>query len=504
MNKLVNQLNHYMDAGFPLLYIETFEEVKADRLIALAAKNQNYDVIEYDANGLHFKAMGESKPNNNLSEILKHFMQPNEMTINYFNLDRKVLVLKDMMKNLEDSVIVGRLKYIAEKIIAGIYNCRIVIVSPIIKLPKELEHLITLLSMEYPQADEIGEIISDFCSSEQVTPPSRALKQKLIDAFKGMAEFEIKNVLALAVAKDGTINDDDLNLIREQKKQTIKKSGILEMVEVKDNIVDEVGGLENLISCLRRKRKILQNMAAAERFGVDKPKGLLIAGLPGCGKSLSAKAAADLFKIPLLRLDMGRLMGKYIGESEANLRNAIRQADAIAPCVLWLDELEKAFSGIGGQSANAEITTRLMGTFLTWLQEKESFTFVIATVNNIKNIPPEFLRKGRFDDVFYVDLPNDEEREKILRIHINKRRAQDLRYIDIQDIAWRMEGYSGADIEGVVKDAIEATFEQDVMTLSDTALIDAIEQMHPLSETMKDEIEEMREDYKKRNFKNAS
>lgn len=504
MNKLVNQLNHYMDAAFPLLYIETFEEVKADRLIALAAKNQNYDVIEYDANGLHFKATNINKPNCNLDDILKNFIKADRKYVEDFDLNRKVLVLKDMTKNLEDPNIVGKLKYIVEKIIANEYTCRIVIVSPIVKLPKELEHLITLLSMEYPQTDEISDIISDFCDSEKVAQPSRELQRRLIDAFKGMAEFEIRNVLALAVAKDGTINADDLDLIREQKKQTIKKSGILEMVEVKDNIADEVGGLENLISCLKRKRKILQNMAAAERFGVDKPKGLLIAGLPGCGKSLSAKAAADLFKIPLLRLDMGRLMGKYVGESEANLRKAIKQADAIAPCVLWLDELDKAFSGIGGQGANAEITTRLMGTFLTWLQEKESFTFVIATVNNIKHIPPEFLRKGRFDDVFYVDLPNTEERETILRIHINKRRAQDLRNINVKDIARRMDGYSGADIEGIVKDAIEATFEQDVAELSNAALIDAIEQMHPLSDTMKDEIEEMREDYKKRSFKNAS
>ena len=365
MNKLVNQLNHYMDAGFPLLYIETFEELKADRLIALAAKNQNYDVIEFDATGLHFKSIGKNCPDNNdLSGILKNFIttsiNPGKLNIN-FNLNRKILVLKDVMKNLEDPVIVGRLKYIAEKKIAGVFDCRIVIISPIVKLPKELEHLITLLSMEYPQADEIGEIISDFCSREQVTQPSRAFKQRLIDAFKGMAEFEIRNVLALAVAIDGTINDDDLRLIREQKSQTIKKSGILEMIEVKNGISQEVGGLKNLMSCIERKKKILQNMTAAERFGVDKPKGLLIAGLPGCGKSLSAKAAADIFKIPLLRLDMGRLMGKYVGESEANLRKAIRQADAIAPCVLWLDELEKAFSGIGGNGANAEITTRLMG-----------------------------------------------------------------------------------------------------------------------------------------------
>ena len=503
MNKFVNQLNHYMDAGFPLLYIETFEELKADNLIALAAKNQNYSVIEYNANGLHFHETNESKPNNNLGEILKFFLQPNGMANKYFNLERKVLVLKDMTKNLEDPVIVGRLKYIAEKIIAGVFKCRVVIISPIVKLPKELEHLITLLSMDYPDEIEINDIIKNFCNAEKISLPSSQLCRKLTESFKGMPEFEIKNVLALAVARDGALAQEDLTLIHEQKKQTIQKSGILEMIECKNDF-QSVGGLENLKSCLKRKDKIFRNMSAARKFGVDNPKGLLIAGLPGCGKSLSAKAAAELFNIPLLRLDMGRLMGKYVGESETNLRKAIRQADAIAPCVLWLDELEKAFSGVGGQGANAEITTRLLGTFLTWMQEKESFTFVIATVNNVKNIPPEFLRKGRFDEVFYVDLPDEREREEILRIHINKRRPNDLKYIDIEKIAQKMDGFSGADIEGIVKDAIEATFEQDVTELSNEALIDAIEQTHPLSETMKDEIEEMRKDYEKRNFKNAS
>lgn len=503
MNKFVNQLNHYMDAGFPLLYIETFEELKADNLIALAAKNQNYSVIEYNANGIHFKAENISKPNNNLSDILKNFLQPNKLAIEYFNLDRKVLVLKDMTKNLEDPVIVGKLKYIAEKIIAGVYKCRIVIISPIVKLPKELEHLITFLSMDYPDEIEINDIIKNFCSAEKISSPNSQLRRQLTESFKGMTEFEIRNVLALSVAKDGTLDQEDLKLIHEQKKQTIQKSGILEMIECKSDF-ESVGGLKNLKRCLKRKNKIFRNMSEAKKFGVDNPKGLLIAGLPGCGKSLSAKAASALFNIPLLRLDMGRLMGKYVGESESNLRKAIRQADAIAPCVLWLDELEKAFSGVGGQGSNAEITTRLMGTFLTWMQEKESFSFVIATVNNIKNIPPEFLRKGRFDEVFYVDLPDEQEREEILRIHINKRRPNDLKYIDIEKIAQKMDGFSGADIEGIVKDAIEATFEQDVSELSDEALIDAIEQTHPLSETMKDEIEEMRKDYEKRSFKNAS
>lgn len=186
------------------------------------------------------------------------------------------------------------------------------------------------------------------------------------------------------------------------------------------------------------------------------------------------------------------------------MRRAIKQADAIAPCILWLDEMEKAFAGVGGQGVNAELTTRLMGTFLTWMQEKKSLTFVIATLNTIKNIPPEFLRRGRFDEIFYVDLPTEEERTEILRIHIERRRPRDLPRIDLQEIAQMTDGFSGADLEGVVKDAVEETFNQGLNFLTDAALIDAVDQTHPLSETMKDEIAEMREDYAKRSFKNAS
>ncbi|WP_339240029.1 AAA family ATPase [Geobacillus sp. FSL W8-0466] len=180
----------------------------------------------------------------------------------------------------------------------------------------------------------------------------------------------------------------------------IKKSGILEMIPLKESF-DEIGGLDNLKEWLFNKSRVFKNMNKAIEYGVDIPKGVLVVGMPGCGKSLNAKATAHLFRIPLLRLDMGRLMGKYVGESEANMRKAIKLAEAISPCVLWIDELEKAFAGIGN-SGNTEVASRLFGHFLTWMQEKQSPTFVVATANDISNLPPELLRKGRFDEIFYV------------------------------------------------------------------------------------------------------
>ncbi|MBR0290198.1 MAG: AAA family ATPase [Selenomonadaceae bacterium] len=503
METLSDKLNHYMDAGFPILWLETFEEAKADRIIAQAARNQNFSVIECNARGLFFTATGE-RTKNDLSTALNNFIESPPMAKEKFDLNRKILVIKDATKKLEQSDAASRLKYLAELITSGELDARIIIVAPLVVLPKEIEHLITLLSMDYPTESEISALIKNFCEQMGLPTPRQDLLQRLVDAFKGMPEFEIRNVLALAVAENGAIAEQDLSLIHEQKKQIVQKSGVLEMIEVEKNFFAETGGLENLKRYLMRKQKIFSNMTAAEKFGVDRPKGVLIAGLPGCGKSLSVKAAASLFKIPLIQLDMGRLMGKYVGESEANLRRAIKQADAIAPCILWLDELEKAFAGVGGQGVNAELTTRLMGTFLTWMQEKKSLTFVIATLNTIKNIPPEFLRRGRFDEVFYVDLPSEDERTEILRIHIGRRRPNDLPRIDLQKIAQMTDGFSGADLEGVVKDTVEETFNQELSTLTDDALIDAVNQTHPLSETMRDEIAEMRDDYAKRSFKNAS
>ena len=266
--------------------------------------------------------------------------------------------------------------------------------------------------MDYLGTDEIKTVIRNFIQDNAISQTiEEELIEELASAFKGLTEFEIQNLLALSYADDGELTKKDLRLIFDQKQQMIKKAGILEMIPLKET-VEDIGGLENLKEWFIRKAKVYKNMGKAKKYGVDMPKGMLIAGVPGCGKSLNAKAAANLFEVPLLRLDMGRLMGKYVGESEGNLRNAIALAEAISPCVLWIDELEKAFAGIGGSGGGAEVTIRLFGNFLTWMQEKESPTFVVATANDITHLPPELLRKGRFDEIFYVGLPNDKEREK--------------------------------------------------------------------------------------------
>lgn len=491
-NTLKMKLRRYMDARFPILYVNTFEEDKVESIILELA--QGKEVYSWSASG-GYGMLGSalSYPNHTFDNALD--------TINT-DFDRKIIIFKDIHSYLEDSHIASKVKGLAQKIIQG-NDCTLVILSNILVIPKELEKFITILELDYLDTQEIRTVITSFMEDNELDPVRDGLISDFSTAFKGLSEFEIRNLLALAYADDGELTRKDLGLIFEQKQQMIQKAGILEMIPLKESIED-IGGLENLKAWFARKSKVFNHMEEAQSFGVDMPKGVLIAGLPGCGKSLNAKAAAKLFEVPLLRLDMGRLMGKYVGESEGNLRKAIALAEAISPCVLWIDELEKAFAGIGSGGSGNEVTTRLFGNFLTWMQEKESATFVVATANNIKDLPPELFRKGRFDEIFYVSLPNDEERKRILEIHLRKRRPEDLMQINLDVLVTKTKGYSGADLEGVVKDGIEDAFSAENPTLTTSHILNAIENTHSLSEIMKEKLEEMEQFYKESKYKNAS
>lgn len=491
-----DQLIQYMDAGFPILYLETAEENKADAMIRSIAGGKH--IVEWDINGYHEKsaAIHEERP-------LDYVLHMIEFTPKDY--ERTVFIIKDAYTYLREPVISAQLKHLALKITSGVWNefTIVIIVPPMAALPKELETFTTIFTMDYLKPNEIEGIIRNFCKEQDIPMLHDHLMQNMVQTFKGLSESEIQGILALAWSDSGEINHEHLSLIFDQKQQVIKKSGILEMIPLNESL-ESIGGLESLKKWLCRKAKVFKNIQQAEAFGVDIPKGVLIAGMPGCGKSLNAKATAKLFDVPLLRLDMGRLMGKYVGESEANMRRAIALAEAISPCVLWIDELEKAFAGIGGQGGGADVTTRLFGTFLTWLQEKNSMAFVVATANNIAKMPPELLRKGRFDEIFYVDFPTDSEREKIFHIHIKKRRPNDVGNIDISKLVSQTKGYSGADIEGVVRDSIEEAFSDGRDHVETEDFLKAIKNTHSLSEIMKDSLEEMAKIYKERKFKNAS
>ena len=489
------KLVRYIDAGFPIIYINTFEEDKVDSLIPEISSGK--EVYEWnETNGyIDFETKTPLQEDCTLERMLDQLKTPDL-------LDRKILIFKDITSYLDEPRIVSKVKGLARMINQGV-DATVIIVSSVLVIPKDIEKYVTILEMDYLNTDEIKTIIRGFVKDNLNQQVDEKLIEEFALAFKGLTEFEILNLLALSYADDGDLTRKDLRLIFDQKQQMIKKAGILEMIPLKETI-DDIGGLENLKAWFIKKAKVYKNMNNAKKYGVDMPKGVLIAGVPGCGKSLNAKAAANLFEVPLLRLDMGRLMGKYVGESEGNLRSAIALAEAISPCVLWIDELEGAFAGIGGSGGGAEVTTRLFGNFLTWMQEKESPTFVVATANDITKLPPELLRKGRFDEIFYVGLPNKEEREKIFNIHIKKRRPQDLKNIRVKELVSITEGFSGADIEGVVKDAIESAFAEDKTSIQTADVIDAIKDTHSLSEIMKDSLEKMTKEYENRKFKSAS
>ena len=485
-------LNSYIDSGFPIIYINSFEETKVDGIITSVMGGRKGLEWNGSESFCDFKTKRVLIPENDLPSTLSLLCADNE-------LDRKFLVIKDAHLYFEDPKVITCLKSIALKISQGL-DAVVIIVSSVLKFPKELEKFITIIEMDYPDQNEIKAQITAF-ANEQEVPVADALLEEMSLSFKGLTEFEIEQLLSQAYADGGEFKRSNLKLIFDQKKQMIMKSGILEMIPLKER-PEDIGGLENLKFWLERKSKVFKSINKAIEFGVNMPKGVLIAGVPGCGKSLCAKVTAQMFDVPLLRLDMGKIMGKYVGESEENMRKAIGLAEAISPCILWIDELEKAFAGVNG--TGNEVTVRLFGTFLTWMQEKSSSTFVVATANDITKLPPELMRKGRFDEIFYVGLPNPEERRKIFEIHIKKRRKQDLANIDISSLVSQTDGYSGADVEGVVIDAVESAFVDGSEALTTEHLNSAIKNTHSLSEIMKESLTNLSKEYENRHFKSAS
>lgn len=491
------KLVHCLDAGLPLILLNTFEEDKVDDIVDSVRYGRR--IIEWNIRGLVVKKSGAYKDGLSLADALDYFMLNDDLC-------RSILVIKDAQELLKNDIVAHRLKYLAQMINEGkLEDSNIIVIGQEAVVPRILEHYLTIIDMGYLSQNEIKKILDDFCDQQKIDRLEDELKEELSFGFKGLSEFEIVNILALAMSGDNEIDRKDTRLIREQKKQLIRKSGILEMITVKEDF-RSIGGLEHLKTWLKRKAKIFKDVKGAQTFGVDTPKGVLIAGMPGCGKSLTAKATAHLLGIPLLRLDMGRIMGKYVGESETNMRRAIAISEAIAPCVLWIDELEKVFAGISGDGAGAEVTTRLFGAFLTWLQEKKSLVFVVATANDITKMPPELLRKGRFDEVFYITLPSEKERESILKIHVAKRRPEDMKNIDWEKLVVNTKGYCGADLEGVVKDGVERAFTSDKKEkkLTTDDIMISIKETCSLSTTMGKSLEQMKKVYEDHKFKKAS
>jgi len=487
------KLASYVDALRPIIYIHSFDCYAVDRLIESISKG--IAVYEYNAADGYVDFISKTpKQAYSLNQFLALF-DNNEAK-------KSFLILKDVHTQLDNAEIVARLKSQALK---TIYNndvyVTVFLVNTALVIPPELEAMITVFDIPLPQHAEIIDTINDYAQGFQLALAEEVINELAV-SFKGLSDFEIRQILNLAYQENGVLDKNDKTLILKEKEQIIRKSGLLEIIHF-DTTLGNVGGLVKLKEYLNTKARIFNQLGEAKKFGIDLPKGVLIVGMPGCGKSLTAKATAHLFNVPLLRLDIGKLMGKYVGESEDNLRKAIKTAEAVAPCVLWIDELEKAFAGVGGTGGGSDITTRLFGNVLTWLQEKDSSVYVLATSNDVSKLPPEFLRKGRFDELFLVELPNEEERRSIFEIHL-KRRGKMGGAIDTIKLLKVTHGFSGADIEAVVKETIETAFISDDKTITTEKLLTTIKNTKSISVTLKDKIEALKKIFEELDFRAAN
>ena len=494
--KIISDFLKMIDVNTPIIYINDYDFVRIDEIIVEIVGNSK--VFEWNpATGTtNFK----TKESQGLGEndTLEQFLR-DKYTVDV-NLKEKFLVLKDIQDFIEEPAIKSLLQLIAQrKLYDRDYNTTVIIVSSVLKVPQELEKYVSYLEIPFPEDDEINQLIDEHVEVNCYDNFKDEDRKKLMPSLKGMTSFEIDRMLDMAMSSNGSLSAEDTEMILQQKKAMVKKSGLLELIDTPEKM-DGIGGMKALKEYLKNKSKVISDLPKAMEFGVSIPKGVFIVGMPGCGKSLCAKASAALFNSPLLKLDMGSMMGKYVGESEGNLRKAIKIAEAAAPCVLWIDEIEKAFSGVGG---NNDIMTRMFGYFLSWMQEKQTSVYVIATANNADNLPPELKRKGRFDEIFCVNLPDKEERKDIFKIHLKKKKKS-LDDASLNSICQITDGFNGADIESVVNEAVEECFLSGVRELSKNVLEDIARQTISISKSCKKQIDNMKKAFKENNFKDAT
>ena len=493
----------YLRARRPIIWVNSGDYKEIDTIVKEATKDyQDKAIYEYRAFGaVDFETKVKEEEITDLYNFLDKLYSEGIKT-NVF------LLIKNAEEEMKDAKNIAYIKKIAEtRYSSPDYNFTIIVISETETVPKELEKFTSILDIPNMSKDEIEKYILKFSKDNNIKVDEKDIGEVAI-SLKGLTKLEIDHVLNMIIESKNNISISGRDIIIKEKGQIIKKSSILEIIDFKEKIED-IGGLEGLKEWLKSKAQVFRRLDEAKKFGVDTPKGVLLVGMPGCGKSLAAKASARLFNVPLLRLDIGRLLGKYVGESEHNMRVALKTAESISPCILWIDEIEKAFAGINQDGGASDITKRLFGQFLTWLQEKENTVFVVATANDITAFPPEFLRKGRFDEIFFIDFPNEEEREKIFKIHLEKRGKLNDK-IDIKELAEKTIGYCGSDIEEVVKMTVETIFNiEDIENEEDSKLttqdlLDSIKSIDSLSNILADKIEVLKKGYDKFKIKSAS
>lgn len=494
------KLEEHFLAGAPAIYIQSAEEARVDQLLIRLQDKLGLKRIHEWNLGHGWVDFDNKRPLSNL-ESGKTELEHALLALLDADLEQSLILIKGARLALEHNTLaIARLKQLLnliERHHAG--ECSVILVSEAVCIPAPIESQVSLLTLPLPDREEIKALLAQAAASGQLTVPEN-LNDQVVSGLSGLTVSEIAQLLRMMGRQAATMDACALKTILHEKEQIIAKSGVLEMVPSVVEL-DDIGGLESLKHWLEQRSTIIRRLDEATKRGVKAPKGVLIAGMPGCGKSLTAKVAASLFQLPLLRLDIGSLLGKYVGESEHNMRRALSMAETVSPCILWVDELEKAFVGMGGGNAS-EVTARLLGYFLTWMQEKTGAVFVIATANDISALPPELLRKGRFDEIFYVGFPNAVEREKILSIHLGKSH-QTVAELEMFKLVKLCRDYCGADIENAVNEALANAFING-SALTQKLLEDAIQSTIPLRETLRDQVGKYEELFEKLKLRPAS
>lgn len=485
-SKCGKEIDVLIRARYPLIYVVSWEEARViEKLKEMAQARQKKLLLWSITRGIFRPEDPTSKADDATRDPL------NALTYVEKFPDPAIFVFLDFHSFLNDQTVIRKVRDLVANL-KDTYET-LVMISPVLTVPIELEKELIVIDYELPNYEEIDKmlegIINVLSKNREVTIDlTEEVKEKLVKAAMGLTRSEAENAFARAVVMDKKLSADDIDKILDEKKQAIRKSRLLEYYQAKEEF-NNVGGLDCLKNWLE-KRAVAFTQKAQE-FGLPQPKGILLLGVQGCGKSLTAKAVANLWKLPLLRLDIGAVFSGIVGSSEENVRRAIRTAETLAPIILWIDEIEKGLSGVQSSTfSDAGTAARVFSTFLTWLQEKTSAVFVIATANNIQLLPPELLRKGRFDEIFFVDLPTLDERKAIFDIHIKKRRRDPAKF-DLELLAKESYGYSGAEIEqAVISSLYDAFLEKRDIDTQD--IFRNIKQSIPLSVTMKENIDQAR------------
>lgn len=487
---LVKRLDLMIRARYSLLYIVGAEEEPMEAVIAQVALQVTpaRRVLRWDlVRGWEDNGSGKGSVMAALDRIGKTAVE--EYTIFVLRDLHPVLKYPYTEKN---APVVRELRNLTRELKRS--KKTIILTSVALELPEELKEEVTVIDFPLPNVQEIDSLISHVVEKPQQLQVSGLAREQLVKACQGLSRARIGRVLAKALAAKQQINQSDIEGVLEEKQQAIRQTGILEFFNSRESL-KSVGGLENLKQWVKMRQDAFTD--EARRYGIPNPKGVLLVGIQGTGKSLSAKTIASEWRLPLLRLDTGRLFGGIVGESESRVRQMIQLAEAIAPCVLWIDEIDKAFGNIiSGGDGDSGTSRRVFGSLITWMQEKTSPVFIVATANNVRILPAELLRKGRFDEIFFLNLPSESERQDIFKVHLQRLRPTRLREFDLGVLAKRAENFSGAEIEQVVIDGLYRAFgtfvngqRRDLMTED---ILRSIEDTVPLAAIARSQIEDLK------------